>query len=66
MQSIYRLCNIILIIMQKTKVDKLTTVALHESTCTRLKRLGKMGESFDALINRILDEYNVDNNKKEK
>jgi hypothetical protein len=52
------------IIMQKTKVDKLTTVALHESTCTRLKRLGKMGESFDALINRILDEYNVDNNKK--
>jgi hypothetical protein len=48
------------------QVDKLTSVALHESTCTRLRQLGKMGESFDALINRILDEYNVDNNKKEK
>jgi hypothetical protein len=50
--------------MQKTKVDKLTTVALYESTHMRLKQLGKMGESFDALINRILDEYNIDNNKK--
>lgn len=32
------------------------TVTLKRTTKERLKSFGKMGESYDALINRILDQ----------
>jgi hypothetical protein len=34
----------------------LTTIQLNEETRKRLKALGKKGESYDQVINRILDE----------
>jgi hypothetical protein len=33
-----------------------TTIQMEEETRKRLKALGKKGESYDALINRILDK----------
>ena len=35
--------------------DKITTIRVRESTKKRLQNLGKMNESMDQLINRILD-----------
>ena len=33
-----------------------TTITLEVETKKRLQKYGKMGESYDQLINRILDE----------
>jgi hypothetical protein len=36
--------------------NKFTTITLRESTKERLQKHGNMGESFDELLNRILDQ----------
>jgi len=33
-----------------------TTIPITKKTKERLKKYGKMGETWDALLNRILDE----------
>ena len=35
----------------------ITTVPLTKTTRDRLRSLGKKGESYDALLNRLMDEY---------
>jgi hypothetical protein len=35
-----------------------TTIQLTRETKDRLQSYGKMGDSFDSLINRILDQIN--------
>lgn len=37
--------------------DYQTTQALMRSTVDRINQHGKRGETFDQLLNRILDEY---------
>jgi hypothetical protein len=37
--------------------DDKTTMKVEKSTRDRLADLGKKGESFDTIINRVLDEY---------
>ncbi len=39
----------------KIKIIKIREIELEEQTIKRLKTLRKKGESFDKLINRILD-----------
>jgi len=36
--------------------DKKTTIQIYMKTRDRLLKLGKKGESYDKLINRLLDE----------
>lgn len=36
---------------------KLTTIALHPPTRDRLRAAGHKGETYDALLNRLLDWY---------
>jgi len=38
-------------------MDKVKVIRLHEGTYNRLRQYGRMGESFDSLVNRILNEY---------
>jgi hypothetical protein len=38
-----------------------TTIALHRSTVQRLGELGKFNESYEDVVNRLLD--NVDNTR---
>lgn len=45
---------------------KYKTIKLKKETYERLRSHGNMGESFDDLINRILDEWENENNEKEK
>jgi len=33
-----------------------TSIQLHRATLDRLQRVGRFGESYDDLLNRILDE----------
>lgn len=35
----------------------ITTIQLEEKTRDRLKEFGKKGESYDELLNKILDDY---------
>lgn len=42
---------------------KIKTIRLHPDTHKRLKEYGKTGESFDELVNRILDVYDVNKGK---
>ncbi len=44
--------------MNKMANDNITyiTITLKRTTKERLKAVGRMGESYDALINRILDQ----------
>jgi len=37
-----------------------TQVRLRRSTCERLKKLGGMGDSYDKLINKILNDLSED------
>ena len=34
-----------------------TTIKIKPGTIERLKALGKMGDSYDTVINRLLDEH---------
>ena len=34
-----------------------TTIAIDEETRDRLKKHGSMGDSFDTVINRVIDAY---------
>lgn len=36
-----------------------TGIRIKRSTRERLKALGKFGEDYDAVINRLLDEYEI-------
>jgi len=38
-------------------VGDLTTIPLRKATRDRLRSLGKKGESYDALLHRLMDEY---------
>lgn len=55
--------------MPKTKTEKekpvIIPIRLHVETYNRLKRLGSMGESFDSLVNRLLNEKPYLDNLKE-
>jgi hypothetical protein len=44
----------------KKKKTDFTTIKLKDTTIPRLKALGTMGDSYDTVINRLLDEH--DNN----
>jgi predicted CopG family antitoxin len=33
-----------------------TTIPIHTETVTRLKEVGRFGESYDDLVNRLLNE----------
>ena len=37
----------------------ITVIQLRTATRERLKEIGKKGESYDAIINRILDDRNI-------
>jgi len=38
---------------------KLTTIALRPQTRNRVRAAGKKGETYDALLNRLLDWYDA-------
>jgi len=42
---------------------KKTCIALKVSTIARLKKAGRFGESYDSLINRLLDELEGEKRK---
>lgn len=46
-------------------MSKIKVIRLYEETYNRLKQYGKMRESFDALVNRILDDYESMKSKSE-
>jgi len=33
-----------------------SSVQIHSTTLSRLRKIGKFGETYDGLINRLLDE----------
>lgn len=37
--------------------DAVTTIPLRRATRDRLRELGKKGESYDALLHRLMDVY---------
>lgn len=37
-------------------MDSRTSIQLHYQTQSRLREVGKFGETYDSLINRLLDE----------
>lgn len=39
--------------------DRLTTIALRPATRDRLKAAGRKGETYDDLVNRLLDWYDA-------
>jgi len=41
----------------------ITTIELKKTTHGKLKSLGEMGESFDDVVNRLIDFYNYFNKK---
>jgi len=40
--------------------DEWTQVRLRKETCRRLKLLGGMGDSYETVINRLIDENKMD------
>ncbi|HNJ81140.1 MAG TPA: hypothetical protein PLK38_06220 [Methanoregulaceae archaeon] len=34
-----------------------TSILIHKPTLSRLKSVGKMGDSYDRVINRLIDLY---------
>lgn len=41
-------------------MDEITTIPLRKGTRARLKALGRKGESYDTLVNRILDQMKLE------
>jgi len=39
----------------------LKTIKVKERTHSRLKEVGQMGETFDSLFNRLIDEFKKNN-----
>jgi predicted CopG family antitoxin len=50
--------------IKKQKQNNRTTITVHEDVYYRLLDVGKFGESFNDLLNRILDSYEEKNKKK--
>lgn len=48
--------------MAKDGNEDYKSIKVYESTHERLQKHGNMNESFDELINRILDEFEDDEN----
>ncbi|MEF8874229.1 MAG: antitoxin VapB family protein [Candidatus Thermoplasmatota archaeon] len=42
---------------EKSAEEESTTIEIRKSTWTRLKQLKKVDESFDDLVNKLLDKY---------
>jgi hypothetical protein len=45
-----------LIVMTKTNTTT-TTIRIEKSTKDRLESIGKMSDTYDTVINRLIDEY---------
>lgn len=45
--------------------EEYKSIKVYESTYNRLQKHGNMSESFDDLINRILDDYETDSDTNE-
>jgi len=41
----------------ETKRGKWTTITVRRATCERLRKLGRFGENWDDLLNRLVDGY---------
>jgi hypothetical protein len=42
---------------ERIRIGDLTTIPLTKPTRDRLRALGKKGESYDTLLNRLMDVY---------
>ena len=54
--DIYETTDICIGVMLKTVLAK-TSIQVEEETRDKLKDIGKKGESYDAIINRLLKDY---------
>jgi hypothetical protein len=54
--NIYETTDICIDVMLKTVLAK-TSIQVEEETRDKLKDIGKKGESYDAIINRLLKDY---------
>jgi len=41
-------------------MSKTTTIAVNKTTAKRLQKIGKMGQTYDDLINELLDDRGVE------
>lgn len=55
-----------LFVYQVDLVNMDTTIKLKDTTVSRLKDVGKMGDSYDTVINRLLDEHDQHESKIKK
>lgn len=43
--------------MKRQNVNNKRTISLEGSTLERLKKIGNMGETYDIVVNRLIDEH---------
>lgn len=47
----------VLEILEKKEIKPYTTIRIRKETRERLKRIGRKDESYDSILNRLIDEY---------
>jgi len=54
--TLYKTTVICIVVMLKTILAK-TSIQIEDKTRDKLKNIGKKGESYDTIINRLLMDY---------
>ncbi len=47
----------VLEVLEKKEISPYTTIRVRKETRERLKQIGRKDESYDSILNRLIDEY---------